>query len=1102
MTPTAQHYFVIRKRIAVSFVVLNGVIILLGLLSYFWLPGYAKSQIEIRLSEMMHRPVTIESINIQLFSLEFTVDGFQIGERKTGNHADERFFSFDQLYVDLSAASITQRAPIISAITLKTPTLRLIREDQNHFNITDLIETLTQPSTDDEINKPEIPSFSISNIIIAGGHLEFVDRFKQSHQEIADINLGIPFVANFTSTEAIWVQPHFNAKVNGAPFSLDGKLRPFMDEREAVFEIKLTNIDLTDIDEYAPTPIGISLLSGYFDSDLELTFKQMTDELPSLTLSGHATLRQLAFENQAVEAPYQVGLEQLDIQLTEIDLTGRRQSQMAAAADKIALTRKSESVPALSLSKLTVSDIQVNIEQQKIGLNKILLDRFNVSMRREKDGHLDLIRLFTASLPDAAMPVPGYKPAATDKIRIAPEQAMMDVAIPVPGHKPAVTDRIRVAQKQLMANAVIPIPAHKPAVADRIRVTPKQAMADAASVADSAQPVKSAQPSWVTEIKQIRFTAGSFRFEDAALTKVAPMVVDSLNLTLDRIDLSGAQPLNLALQARLNEYGSIDTQGSLAWAPLAVNLDVDLKEMDVVSLQGWAGDHLNALLTDGAVSFQGKVAANGEPLKVVAKGQGRLSNFNIFDQVSASDLLRWKSLDVTGIHFINEPLRVDMTTVKLDDFFARVMLSPEGDLNLKAIIRQEDQAEAVVTENTVASASSQPAPIYIDQVILQNGRVNFRDQFIKPNYRANLTGLTGQIGPLKPDRSGTIDIQGAVDKSAPLAIRGNIDPFSSELLLNITAQVKDIDLPSFSPYSGKYVGYTIKKGKLSVDVHYEIEAGVLKAKNNIFLDQLTLGEQTDSPEALSIPLRLAIALLKNRRGEIDIHLPVRGSFDDPQFSLGKIIFDAFINLVMKAATAPFALLGSVLGDGEELSMINFVPGQAQIAAEAEKRLEALSQALIDRPALKLEITGYASPEHDYEGLKQMILERKVKAQKLVEETERGEAGGALDDIELDSGSYDKYLELVYKNEEFEKPTNILGFTKSLPVPEMEQLILAHIEIDDNDLKALADQRARAARDWLVARGGVAHDRIFVLDAKIKIETGNKTEGGQVKFSVR
>lgn len=341
-----------------------------------------------------------------------------------------------------------------------------------------------------------------------------------------------------------------------------------------------------------------------------------------------------------------------------------------------------------------------------------------------------------------------------------------------------------------------------------------------------------------------------------------------------------------------------------------------------------------------------------------------------------------------------------------------------------------------------------------------------------------------------------------MDKTAPLKIVGKMDTFGRELFLDITATAKGIDMPTFSPYSGKYVGYTIEKGKLSVDIHYHIEKGELRAENNVFLDQLTFGEKIESPDALSIPVNLALALLKNSAGEIDVHLPVSGSINDPEFSLGGVIVNAIINMLTKAVTAPFTLLGSLFGGGEELSEIGFAPGDATITPEAESRLKVLSKALADRSALELEITGRADPSHDPEALKHRMLERKVKVQKLAEQVKQGQAIGDIDEVELTPDEYRKYLTLAYKEAKFEKPKNVIGLTKSLSVPEMEQLVLANINAGDNEMRELAEQRAMAALNWLVEQGGIAGERVFVLEPKIEVEAEARKFGGKVEFSLR
>ena len=1101
MSTITSKRFVARKRLAISFVVLATLTILLGLLTYFWLPGFAKTRIEAILSDTLHRPVTIQSIDFHLYSLEVTIHEFRVGEKATRADADETFLSFEKLYVDIGfVESVTHRAPVVSAITLQTPMLRLVRDGENQFNITDLVTEFSQPSDDDAKGETK---FSVSNIVIDGGYFELIDHFKQSHQQISDFDLGIPFVANFESKQTSWVEPYLSAMVNGSPFLLDGMARPFADKREATLELKLKDIDLTSIDEYSPIPTGIHLVSGYFDSDLQITFSQIVDESPAIVITGETLLKQLVVHNRAVTVPYRAALGALNVRLNDIDLTGQKTSNAVVSLSNFSLIRDGETEAVLSLPKLAISDIEVDITQQQIIFDEIWLDGFNASVRREQEGDIDLLRLFEENPqyieenPQDSAPLPASSEldkTIPDSEGAVPEEKR---SFPLPAHKPPVPE---------IKQVVIPTPDKKPLVAAKpAKASPDKAVADSSAV-DSSQKEEISEQSWAAQINRLKITAASFRFEDAALPDLPPMVVDPFNLTLTDIDSVGEKPVDLVLQATVNQRGSIDTAGSLSWAPLAADLSIDLKDVDLVALQGWGSDKLNAVLTRGAVSFQGDVKAAGEPLKVSVIGQGRLSDFNLFDKITGADLAHWQNLDIAGIDVVSEPLQVEIDEIKLNNFFARVTLLPEGRLNVGLLVREDEKATPP-SPPVAATAEERPSreavlPVRIGNIILQKGDVNFNDRFIRPNYRANLTGLNGKIGPINPGKKVNVDIRGAVDRSAPLKISGKFDPFGSEMQLDINASAKGIDMPSFSPYSGNYVGQLIEKGKLSVDIHYHIEAGVLTAENNIFLDQLTLGEKTDNPDALSLPLGLAISLLKNRHGEIDLHLPVEGSLDDPQFSIGGIIFDAFVNLIMRAVTAPFALLGSVLEGGEELSEIEFSAGQANIEAEAERRLQTLSEALNDRPALDLEIAGYTDPEKDYAGLKQVILDRQIKALKLTEDAKEGKGGGSLDEVTLEPEEYEEYLTVIYKESDFEKPTNFLGLTKSLPVPEMEQAILAHIEVSDDQMLALAEKRAENARNWLINQGGVASERVFVLGAQAETETDEQTHGSRVEFSLK
>ncbi|MDE2586190.1 MAG: hypothetical protein KGN39_12410, partial [Betaproteobacteria bacterium] len=271
----------------------------------------------------------------------------------------------------------------------------------------------------------------------------------------------------------------------------------------------------------------------------------------------------------------------------------------------------------------------------------------------------------------------------------------------------------------------------------------------------------------------------------------------------------------------------------------------------------------------------------------------------------------------------------------------------------------------------------------------------------------------------------------------------------------------------------------------------------------VFLDQLTFGQKVESPDALSVPVNLVVALLKNSRGEIDINLPISGSLNDPEFSIGGIIVKVILNLFAKAVTSPFALLGSLFSGGEDLSYLAFEPGRATLSPEMEKRLEAMAKALNDRPALRLEITGHADPAKDKDGLKRAILERKVKSQKLAEQAKGGKSAGSLAEVTLTPEEYPRYLEKAYKAEDFKKPRNVIGLTKSLPVADMEALMLDHIDAGDAEMQQLAQRRGTRAQAWLVETGGVPLERVFLLAPTVNLDAPKGApEGGRVDFSLK
>jgi hypothetical protein len=433
--------------------------------------------------------------------------------------------------------------------------------------------------------------------------------------------------------------------------------------------------------------------------------------------------------------------------------------------------------------------------------------------------------------------------------------------------------------------------------------------------------------------------------------------------------------------------------------------------------------------------------------------------------------------------------------------------APSGRGGPAPVVAEKTPAAPPATVPAPATPPAAMPPIRIARVTLQGGDVNFTDLFIKPNYSADLSEIGGSVTGLSSqlDTAADVDLRGRFARTAPVDIKGKVNPLVKDLFLDLKVSVRDIELGPFTPYSGKYVGYAIEKGKMTFNVEYHIENRELAAQNQIVVDQLTFGGKVESPEATKLPVLLAVALLKDRNGVIDVNLPISGSLDDPKFSIGGLIIRVIVNLITKAITAPFALLGGLAGGagGEELSYVEFEAGRAVLTQQAQEKLTALQKGLTDRPALKLDITPRADPERDREGLRRYRFEQQVKAQKLKDLVKQGEAVTSVDEVKIEPQEYEKYLRLAYKEADFPKPRNVIGIVKKLPVEETEMLMLTNTRVTDDDLVRLANERAQVVKDFLTRSEEVALERVFLIAPKVEApEPDAQLKGSRADFALK
>jgi Domain of Unknown Function (DUF748) len=636
-----------------------------------------------------------------------------------------------------------------------------------------------------------------------------------------------------------------------------------------------------------------------------------------------------------------------------------------------------------------------------------------------------------------------------------------------------------------------------------------------------SQPPKKSDGEWRIDAKQILLDRFKITVDDRSNATPAKISVSELSVRGENFSTAKNQRGKATVRARVNDKGVLRLVGTATANPVNAKFVVEAQDLDVIALQPYLASQVNFILTGGRAGTKGEFtfdASGSGPAKVNYQGAVQIADFGAVEKANQQELLKWNSLALDAFQLDLDPFQLRIGEITLADFYSRLILGADGTLNLQNLTVQKEEkkneapAQEKPAEKPVAPAASDaaapPRAVTIGKINLKEGNIQFSDFFVKPNYSANLTSVQGAISELKPETPGDLDLQARLDNAAPVEIKGKINPLSKELFLDIIADAKEIELRSMSPYSAKYVGYGIQGGKLSFNVKYKLENRKLSAENKIILNQLTFGEKIESPTATKLPVLLAVAIMKDRNGVIDVDLPISGSLDDPQFSVGGIVLRIIINIITRAVTAPFTLLASAFGgggSGDDLSYIEFDNGRANLNQAAQAKIATLARALNNRPALKLEITGRVDPLTDLDGLKRVGIERKVKAQKLKELTRKGEAPRSVDDVQVATTEYPQYLKAAYGEESFPKPRNMIGLAQDLPVPEMERLMMQHAKASDDDMLKLAGQRAQSVRDAIVATGQAGADRLLVVAAKpFSAEERAKLTGrpNRVDFSMK
>ncbi len=626
-------------------------------------------------------------------------------------------------------------------------------------------------------------------------------------------------------------------------------------------------------------------------------------------------------------------------------------------------------------------------------------------------------------------------------------------------------------------------------------------------------PVKDAAvgPAFSYHIGEFAIKNWSFKVRDNLPETPANWEASNFNLTFNNLAAPEKVESPFTFSTTFQQRGKISVNGTASLANQSVSMKTDLSRIPLSGFAPYIADRMNLILADGYLDarLRSSINAGSKQLQATYGGDIGISRFHLLDSLYREDLLKWDSLLLSAISGQLEPSSLKIGSITLSDYFAKVLIDEHARLNLKEALRSKATQTADIEEGNVATPGdgSKTGPdeeqtvstpeIVIDTITLQGGRVDFTDRNLPRPFHADMRELGGSVQHLSSDPAtrAEVDLRGHLSNQSPLVITGSLNPLAEKLFLDLKLSFNDIELSPLSSYSGTYAGYLIEKGKLHLALEYYIEDDQLKASNEVFLDQFSFGESVESEKATSLPVKLAVALLKDRNGEIHLDIPVSGSIDDPQFSVTGVVWTVIKNLLVKAATSPFALLGALIGAGEEdFSDISFEYGSARLETAEQEKLLKVSQALQERPGLDVEVSGFSDPDNDVEGLRREQLSMATRHLKYLELVEAGQLpeGTQEEDVVIPAEEYGDYLWQVYREADFPKPRSFIGMTKKLPVAEMEKLIYTNTPVTDEQLSSLAQARARAVQNFLVEKGLLASKRIFLTKPDQKTQADQES----------
>ena len=1100
-------------------------------------PAVLKAKLPNIVKENIGRDAAVEDIAINPFLLKIEVTNFVIypnihsssesEDNVVIQNQENHFFSVGNVSLDVGFwQSLFTFTPAVESLTIDEPFVSIARlsesEDTQIFNFSDILTHIEKrntnvPTEPEDASEGQIPRITLRDFALNEGRVVIEDKVTNTLLDYPELSVDLQDL----DTHALISSSNVGNK-NANPKSdksesdqSNGKLA-FNQYQFNLLTAEKGNIAIDG--EFQLSPLKVTTDIAINDVALTPLWSLSKDLIEADLVDGKVNLS-LHAEVFEQDTAFQFILERGEFAVNNLVFN-------AGSSPATTGTAKS-SQEIIAIPAFAIHDINVNALEQQVSIAEVAFDNVRVSGLFDKSG-LDLQRLFTPKSPTADATSANANPSAAQKGNSETEDE------------------------------------------------------DVSNVATDSTEELAHDTSWYVELHQFAFNDGSIDLIERSVSDGTYYRISNLNIKSGKVTTDFSKPISYTTSLHVSadpqtfsdtSKGALSSSGSVVIAEQTVQGKAAIEQLVLSQFQQYVSPHANVTLEDGLfnlnVEFDGAFmnAADKENIDSLnVKASTSINNLSVLDDAS-SPLLQWLSLKVDNIEFDHASNQLSVDNIHLQAPFARLIIDEAKQTNVSKLIvassdksaNSESSSETGSATTSKASNANVPAgttaepsqanelAIAVNTISIENGKAYFADHSLTPKFASAIESLNGKVLGIdsRSTSPANVDITGKIDNYAPVKLAGTIHPLKDDIDLDLDFSVKGAELTSVNPYSGTYMGYYIDKGLLSLAVQYKLNGKALEGKNRVVIDQLTLGKKSNSEQALSLPLGLAIALLEDRNGVIDLGLDVSGDIDSPDFSFGSIILNAIGNIITKAVTAPFSLLANLVGSDDELDNVEFGFGEHSLNADAQEKLNTLAKALKKRPGLRVNIEGTVNAMSDASALAQRQLNTTLLTRSgyadspattgNVSTNEKSLAGGenessnTLGRVQRDSISgssiplegpladallsyyvevftpdlnqeYDNMVAQLYPelansdNEQSQKSAdnnkeviNEESVNRALSIARYNKL-RNNIDIPESDLILLADARSKAVKGYLANEAEVEANRLFLLNTQHDLHT--------------